>query len=93
VNRNPEPNPTEPNGWHRGNTRDYDRRREIGAISVIDYLTDVSETDHCFSIVPATHNRLVDLRPEHVTPGDEIDITGPAGTIVVFRLCQTDLKF
>jgi hypothetical protein len=85
VIRNSEPNPTEPKGWHRDNTRDYGRRKEIGAISMIYYLTDVSETDHCFSIVPETHNRLVDLRPEEVRPGDEIDITGPAGTAVVFH--------
>jgi hypothetical protein len=85
VIRNPDPNPEEPKGWHRDNTRDYDRRKEIGAISVIYYLTDVSETDHCFSIVPETHNRLVDLRPEQVKPGDEIDITGPAGTTVIFH--------
>ena len=39
VIRSPEPNPTEPKGWHRDNTRDYDRRKEIGAISVIYYLS------------------------------------------------------
>lgn len=83
--RNPELNPAEPKGWHRDNTRDYNRRKEIGAISVIYYLTDVSDTDHCFSIVPETHNRLVDLRPEEVNPGDETDITGPAGTTIVFQ--------
>jgi ectoine hydroxylase-related dioxygenase (phytanoyl-CoA dioxygenase family) len=83
--RYPEPNPVEPKGWHRDNTRDYDRRHEIGALSVIYYLTDVSETDHCFSIIPQTHNRRVDLRPEEIKPGEEVDITGPAGTAIIFH--------
>ena len=83
--RDPEPNPTEPKGWHRDNTRDYDRRHEIGSVSVIYYLTDVSATDHCFSIIPETHNRRVDLRPEEVKPGEEVDVTGPAGTAILFH--------
>jgi ectoine hydroxylase-related dioxygenase (phytanoyl-CoA dioxygenase family) len=85
VIRGPEPNPTEPKGWHRDNTRAYDRRHEIGAISVIYYLTDVSATDHCFSIIPETHNRRVDLSPEEVSPGEGVDVTGPAGTAVIFH--------
>jgi len=40
--------------WHRDITRDYDRRKEIQAISLIYYLTDVTETDHCFSIQKLT---------------------------------------
>jgi ectoine hydroxylase-related dioxygenase (phytanoyl-CoA dioxygenase family) len=83
--RNPEPNPTEPKGWHRDNTRDYDRRHEIGSLSVIYYLTDVSETDHCFSIIPETHHRRVDRRPEEVHAGEEVDITDPAGTAILFH--------
>jgi hypothetical protein len=72
-------------GWHRDIIRDFDRRMEIQAISVIFYLTDVTENDHCFSIIPETHNRLVDLRPEDVSPGSEFDVTGPAGTALLFH--------
>ena len=58
---------------------------EIEYLSVIYYLTDVGPEDHCFSIVPETHARLVDLRPEEITPGSEVDVTGPAGTAIVFH--------
>jgi phytanoyl-CoA dioxygenase PhyH len=71
--------------WHRDITRDYERRMEIQAISLIYYLTDVTETDHCFSIIPETHNRLMDYRPEDVVPGMERDLLGPAGTAVLFH--------
>ena len=72
-------------GWHRDLIRDYNRRMEIGYVSVIHYLTDVTEQDHCFSIVPETHARLVDMRPEDVRPGCEVDVTGPAGTALIFH--------
>jgi hypothetical protein len=71
--------------WHRDITRDYERRKEIQAISLIYYLTDVTKTDHCFSIIPETHNRLVDYRPDDVVPGMEHDLLGPAGTAVLFH--------
>jgi ectoine hydroxylase-related dioxygenase (phytanoyl-CoA dioxygenase family) len=70
--------------WHRDITCDYERRKEIQAISLIYYLTDVAETDHCFSIIPETHNRLVDYRLDDVVPGMERDLLGPAGTAVLF---------
>ncbi len=72
-------------GWHRDLTRDYDRRMEIEYLSLIYYLTDVSQNDHCFSIIPETHNRLVDLKPEEVVPGSEFDVIGPAGTAIIFH--------
>src|SRR6478609_11527682 len=50
--RNPTANLNEVKGWHRDIVRDYERRMEIDAISIMMYLTDVSETDHCFAIVP-----------------------------------------
>src|SRR5262245_6564991 len=71
--------------WHRDITRDYERRKEIQAISLIYYLTDVTESDHCFSIIPEVHNRLVDYRPDDVLPGMERDLLGPAGTAVLFH--------
>lgn len=83
--RNPTNNVKEFKGWHRDLTRDYSRRKEIDAISIIYYLTDVSENDHCFSIVPETHNRLINMKPEDVVPESEIEITGPAGTAVMFH--------
>ena len=76
--RDPVTNLDEAKGWHRDITRDYRRRREIDAISVVYLLTDVTEQDHCFSIVPESHNRLVDLRPGEHRPGDEVNILGTA---------------
>jgi ectoine hydroxylase-related dioxygenase (phytanoyl-CoA dioxygenase family) len=72
-------------GWHRDLTRDYNRRMEINYVSLVYYLTDVSENDHCFSIIPETHNRRVSLRPEEVIPSTEFDVIGPAGTAVIFH--------
>src|SRR5262249_15125947 len=71
--------------WHRDLIRDYNRRMEIGYISVLYYLTDVTDRDHCFSIIPETHGRLVDLRPEEVKPGSEVDVLGPAGAAIIFH--------
>ena len=81
--REPTARPHDFKGWHRDLIRDYNRRMEIEYVSVIYYLTDVGPDDHCFSIVPETHARLVDMRPEDVTPGSEVDVTGPAGTALV----------
>ncbi len=83
--REPTGKPRDVKGWHRDMIRDYHRRMEIGYISVIYYLTDVTERDHCFSIIPKTHNSRVDLRPEEVAPGEEHDLLGPAGTAVIFH--------
>jgi Phytanoyl-CoA dioxygenase (PhyH) len=71
--------------WHRDATRDYRRRMEIEYVSLVYYLTDVSENDHCLSIIPGSHCSLVDLKPEEVTPGTEFDVTGAAGTAVIFH--------
>jgi ectoine hydroxylase-related dioxygenase (phytanoyl-CoA dioxygenase family) len=71
--------------WHRDATRDYDRRLEIEYVSLVYYLTDVSENDHCLSIIPGSHYGRVDLKPADVTPGSEFDIIGPAGTAVIFH--------
>lgn len=83
--RRPTTRATDIKSWHRDLTRDYDRRKEIQAISVIYYLTDVTESDHCFSIIPETHHRLVDMRPEDVVPGMESDALGGAGTALIFH--------
>ncbi|MFN7992997.1 MAG: phytanoyl-CoA dioxygenase family protein [Bryobacteraceae bacterium] len=83
--RNPTEKVRDIKSWHRDATRDYGRRMDIEYISLIYYLTDVSEHDHCFSIVPGTHSRLVDLKPAEVAPNSEVDITGPAGTAVIFH--------
>src|SRR6185295_12231914 len=71
--------------WHRDATRDYGRRMEIEYISLVYYLTDVTESDHCLSIIAGSHYRLVDLKPADVTPGSEFDVIGPAGTAVLFH--------
>jgi hypothetical protein len=85
VIREPTVKTSDIKGFHRDLIRDYNRRMEIQYISVIYYLTDISENDHCFSIVPETHNRLVDMKPEEVKAGDEVDITGRAGTAIIFH--------
>lgn len=83
--RNPTANLNEVKGWHRDIVRDYERRKEIDAVSVMWYLTDVSPTDHCFCIVPESHNRLVDLNPCDVAADAGLDLIGPAGTAVLFH--------
>lgn len=83
--REPTANLDEVKGWHRDIVRDYDRRMEIDAVSVMVYLSDVTQRDHCFSIVPETHNRLVDLDPLEVPLDAGVDVLGPAGTAVFFH--------
>src|SRR5262245_47775446 len=83
--RNPTANLNEVKGWHRDIVREFDRRMEIDAVSIMMYLTDVSDTDHCFAIVPESHNRLVDLNPLDVAANEGVDLIGPAGTAVIFH--------
>jgi ectoine hydroxylase-related dioxygenase (phytanoyl-CoA dioxygenase family) len=83
--RNPTANLNEVKGWHRDLIREYARRMEIDAVSIMLYLTDVGETDHCFAIVPESHNRLVDMNPMDVAPDAGVDLIGPAGTGVIFH--------
>lgn len=83
--RDPTGNLDEVKGWHRDIVREYERRMEIDAVSVMLYLTDVTESDHCFSIVPETHNRLVDVNPLDVAQDAGVDVIGPAGTAVIFH--------
>jgi len=83
--RNPTIKKQDTKAWHRDATRDYNRRMEIEYVSLVYYLTEVSEKDHCLSIIPGSHYGLVDLKPEEVTPGTEFDVTGAAGTAVIFH--------
>jgi ectoine hydroxylase-related dioxygenase (phytanoyl-CoA dioxygenase family) len=83
--RNPTANLNEVKGWHRDIIREFDRRMEIDAVSIMLYLTEVTETDHCFAIVPESHNRLVDLNPLDVPADAGVDLIGPAGTAVFFH--------
>jgi hypothetical protein len=83
--RNPTTNLNEVKGWHRDIVRDYEQRMDIDAVSVLWYLTDVTPTDHCFAIVPESHNRLVDLNPLDVGNDEGIDVIGPKGTAVMFH--------
>ena len=83
--RNPTANLSEVKGWHRDLVREYDRRKEIDAVSIMMYLTDVTETDHCFAIIPESHERLIDLNPLDVPPSAGVDLIGPAGTAVLFH--------
>jgi hypothetical protein len=83
--RNPTPKSQDIKAWHRDATRDYDRRMEIEYVSLVYYLTDVTERDHCLSIIPGSHYRQVDLNPADVSPGAGFDVIGPAGTAVIFH--------
>lgn len=83
--RNPTGNLKEVKGWHRDLIREYDRRHEIDAVSIMFYLSDVSATDHCFAIVPESHNRLLDLNPKEIPTDAGVDCIGPAGTAVIFH--------
>lgn len=83
--RDPTENLSEAKGWHRDITRDYSRRTEIDAVSLIYLLTDVGEDDHCFSMIPGSHDGLLHLRPNEHKAGEEVDILGPAGTAVLFH--------
>ena len=85
IQRKPTDDVGELKGWHRDIIRAYERRHEIDAISVVYYLTDVAERDHCFSIVAQTHGPRVDMRPQDVKPGMEFDALGPAGSAFVFH--------
>ena len=76
--RDPTMNLDEAKGWHRDITRDYSRRTEIDAVSLVFLLTDVGEQDHCFSIIPGSHDRWLDLRPNEHRPEQEFDIIAPA---------------
>ena len=76
----------DPRGWHRDLTRDYSRRKEIQAIQVIYYLTDVAENEHCLTIVPESHNRLIDLRVEQVQTHQGREIQAPTGSAVIFHV-------
>ncbi|MSR60779.1 MAG: hypothetical protein EXS05_24590 [Planctomycetaceae bacterium] len=83
--RNPTANLNEVKGWHRDIVREFDRRMEIDAVSIMMYLTDVTDTDHCFAIIPESHNRLVNLNPRDVPHDAGVDLIGPAGTAVLFH--------
>ena len=83
--RNPTVKTQDIKAWHRDATRDYSRRMEIEYLSLVYYLTEVTKRDHCLSIIPGSHYRLVDLKPAEVTSGTEFDVIGPAGTAVIFH--------
>lgn len=85
ILRNPTTEGSDHKSWHRDIVRDFERRFEINAISVVYYLTDVTERDHCFSIIPGTHERRAEMRPEDVVPGMEVDLLAPAGSAILFH--------
>jgi len=85
IIRNPTAKSQDVKAWHRDATRDYNRRMEIEYVSLVYYLTDVTERDHCLSIIPGSHYRRVDLNPMEVASGSEFDVIGPAGTAVIFH--------
>ena len=83
--RNPTKETSDHKSWHRDIIRDFERRFEIDAISLVYYLTDVTDKDHCFSIIPGTHGPRAAMRPEEVEPGMEVDLLALAGTAILFH--------
>lgn len=83
--RNPTEEIPEKPAWHRDFKRSEDFPLGIHSLSLVYYLSDVSETDHCFAVVPRSHNRDIDTEAGKHDPADEVDILGPAGSAVFFH--------
>jgi ectoine hydroxylase-related dioxygenase (phytanoyl-CoA dioxygenase family) len=71
--------------WHRDFGRDEAHPLGLHALSVIYYLSDVTSTDHCFTLAAGTHDRWRDVQPQKHNPLDEFEVNGPAGTAVFFH--------
>lgn len=83
--RNPASEVPAQRAWHRDFGRDTTRPHALHALSVIYYLSDVTSTDHCFTLAAATHDRWHDVPAQKHNPADEVEVIGPAGTAVVFH--------
>tara|TARA_B100001013_G_scaffold91584_1_gene50993 strand:+ start:836 stop:1573 length:738 start_codon:yes stop_codon:yes gene_type:complete len=71
--------------WHRDFNRDETYPFGIHAMSLVYYLSDVTESDHCFALVAATHNQDIEVKPGEHRLECEVDVIGPAGTAVFFH--------
>lgn len=83
--RDPTDNVPEQHGWHRDFPRAEDYPHGLHALSLIYYLSDVSESDHCFCVAAGTHNAGRSIEAHKHDPADEVDIVGKAGTAVFFH--------
>lgn len=71
--------------WHRDFNREDGRPLGVHALSVVYYLTDVGPEDHCFSIVPGTHDEHYSVKAGEHDAASEFDVNGPAGTALIFH--------
>ncbi|MBI2191017.1 MAG: phytanoyl-CoA dioxygenase family protein [Planctomycetes bacterium] len=83
--RNPTQVIPEKPAWHRDFKRNETYPLGIHALSLVYYLSDVSNTDHCFAMVEGTHNRWRDVKPGEHDRAREVDLLGPAGTAAFFH--------
>ncbi|MDA0836645.1 MAG: phytanoyl-CoA dioxygenase family protein [Planctomycetota bacterium] len=83
--RNPTDEIPEKPAWHRDFKRTEEFPFGIYALSLVYYLSDVSESDHCFAVVPRSHNRDINVEAGKHGEENEVDILGPAGTAVFFH--------
>lgn len=73
--------------WHRDRPHKMDHPLRMGWIHILVYLSDVDEDTHCFSISPESIDEpvLIDAEEQLARSGN-VDIYGPAGTVVLFNL-------
>jgi ectoine hydroxylase-related dioxygenase (phytanoyl-CoA dioxygenase family) len=83
--REPFTGTAEPPSWHRDFAAAPENPLQMRMLSVVIYLSDVTACDHSFSLVPGTHSRLVEQAADAHAPEDEVDILGPAGTVLLFH--------
>ena len=73
-------------GWHRDRPYWDEHPLRIGFMQLMLYLTDVSETTHCFSLSPeSTEDEMLDADAQ-LERGGIVDLYGPAGTGVLFNI-------
>ena len=83
--RNPTDEIPESPAWHRDFKRTDEFPFGIHALSLVYYLSDVTESDHCFAVVARSHNRDFGVEAGKHDSSSEVDIIGPAGTAVFFH--------
>lgn len=84
----PNPNGVPKRYWHRDCGRAPSHRLSLLHLQALFYLTDVDEESHCFSIVPEPTSQYTPAEGEIgftlPDPPSWIDVTGTAGTLVLF---------
>lgn len=74
-------------GWHRDRPHWPDHPYRMDYIQSMVYLTDVSESTHCFSISPEGIDQpVLEDREAQLERGGIVDIYGPAGSVCLFNV-------